>query len=403
MLGLPRRLLLMIFCGGIVLTLSVGLRSTFGLYMRPISEDMGWGREVFAFAIALQNITWGVSQPFLGALADKYGAGRVVGLGAVGYAAGLYFMSVATTPLAMSLSAGILMGVALSSTSFAVVLGAVGRAVPPEKRAGALGIVSALGSLGQFIMLPVGQGLITTAGWDVSLVGLAVLALIMVPLAVAVAGKPEGSGSAVAQQSLATALGVAGRHGGYWLLFWGFFVCGFHVMFIATHLPAYLVDRGMPSNAGAVALAVVGTANIAGSYLWLHWSGKVSKRLLLSSIYLTRAVAIAIFIAVPLSFASIVIFSAVMGFVWLATVPLTTSLVGQIFGVRYVSTLFGIVFLGHQIGAFIGTYFAGVIFDATGSYMVVWQISIGLGVLAALMHLPINERSVEPLAVPERA
>ena len=403
MMGLSRRLLVMIFCGGIVLTLSVGLRSTFGLYLRPISEGMGWGREVFALAIALQNITWGVSQPFVGALADKYGAGRVVGLGAVGYAVGLYAMSVATTPLAMSLSTGILLGLALSATSFAVVLGAVGRAVPPEQRANALGIVSALGSLGQFIMLPIGQGLISTTGWDFSLMGLAVIALIMVPLAVSVAGKPEGSGSAVAQQSLATAVGVAGRHGGYWLLFWGFFVCGFHVMFIATHLPAYLVDRGMPSNAGALALAVVGTGNILGSYLWIRWSGGVSKRLLLSGIYLTRAVAIAVFIMVPLSLASIVVFAAVMGFVWLATVPLTTALVGQIFGLRYVSTLFGIVFLGHQIGAFIGTYAAGVIFDATGSYLVVWQISIGLGVVAALMHLPINERSVESMPIPERA
>jgi len=403
MMALPRRVLLVLFCGGIVLTLSVGLRSTFGLYMRPISEGLGWGREVFAFAIALQNITWGVSQPFLGALADKYGAGRVVGFGAVGYAVGLYFMSVATTPLAMSLGAGILLGLALSATSFAVVLGAVGRAVPPEHRAGALGLVAALGSLGQFIMLPIGQGLISTTGWSFSLVGLAVLALIMVPLAVAVAGKPGGTGSLAAQQTLTHALGVAGRHGGYWLLFWGFFVCGFHVMFIATHLPAYLVDRGMPANAGAVALAVVGTANIAGSYLWLHWSGKHSKRLLLSSMYLTRAIAIALFIMVPLSYASVIVFSAVMGFVWLATVPLTTALVGQIFGVRYVSTLFGIVFLGHQIGAFIGTYFAGVIFDATGSYTVVWQISIGLGVLSALMHLPINESSVEPMPVPEQA
>jgi predicted MFS family arabinose efflux permease len=327
----------------------------------------------------------------------------VVGFGAVGYAVGLYFMSVATTPLAMSLGAGILLGLALSATSFAVVLGAVGRAVPPEHRAGALGLVAALGSLGQFIMLPIGQGLISTTGWSFSLVGLAVLALIMVPLAVAVAGKPGGTGSLAAQQTLTHALGVAGRHGGYWLLFWGFFVCGFHVMFIATHLPAYLVDRGMPANAGAVALAVVGTANIAGSYLWLHWSGKHSKRLLLSSMYLTRAIAIALFIMVPLSYASVIVFSAVMGFVWLATVPLTTALVGQIFGVRYVSTLFGIVFLGHQIGAFIGTYFAGVIFDATGSYTVVWQISIGLGVLSALMHLPINESSVEPMPVPEQA
>lgn len=401
MLNLPRRTLMILLFGGLILTLSLGIRSTFGLYMKPISDSLGWGRETFALALALQNIVWGISQPFVGAVADKYGTGRVVAAGGLAYAGGLYLMSMSATPLTMGLSAGLLMGVALSGTSFAPILGAISRVMPEEHRGSALGIASALGSAGQFAMLPIAQGLIGSMGWSLSLLAMCGFALLMVPMAASVAGRAAVEPTQAI--SLSRALGTAGRHSGYWLLFWAFFVCGFQVMFIASHLPAYIVDEGLPVSMGATALAVLGLFNIVGSYVWSMLGGRYSKRLTLSALYILRAIFIGLFMAVPLTSASLILFSAAIGFTWLATVPVTTALVAQMFGVRFLSTLFGIVFLGHQIGSFLGVWLGGRIYDATGSYNMIWMASIVLSIVAALMHLPINEQPVDMTTADEAA
>ena len=394
MLNLPRKTLLVLLCGGVILTLSVGVRSSFGLFLRPMSDALGWGRETFAFAIALQNMVWGLAQPVTGAMADRYGSGRVVLGGAIAYAAGLYLMSITASPIGLVLSAGVLMGFALSATSFAVVLGAVGRAAPEAHRSMALGIASSLGSMGQFVMLPIGQTLISSSGWAFALVGMGLISLVMVPLSAGVAGRPSQHVNAKAM-SMRGALKDALRHRGFILLFLGFFVCGFQVMFLATHLPAYIADNNLPAGMGATALATVGLFNIVGSYVWPMIAGRTSKSMTLAVLYLARAVVIGVFLMVPLSTASVLVFAAAIGFMWLATVPVTTALVGQIFGVRFVSTLFGIVFLGHQIGSFLGVWLGGYLYDTTGSYNVVWYLTIALGVVAALLHWPINETRVD--------
>jgi predicted MFS family arabinose efflux permease len=387
--------LVVLTAGGLLLTLSIGIRQSFGLFLQPMSVDLGWGREVFALAIAVQNLLWGATQPFVGALADRYGAGRVVAVGGACYALGLLLMSQTSGAAEFHFSAGLLVALGLSGTSFSTVFGVVSRVAPAERRSLALGIVGAGGSVGQFLMLPIGQRLIEAYEWRASFAIFAVVALAMILLAWALAGKPAAPAAAGPRQSFATALREACGHRGYLLLTAGFFVCGFHVTFIATHLPAYLSDRGVQPSDAATALALIGLFNIFGSLLSGAAGQRFSKKYVLSLIYAARAVAIAAFVTLPLSPWTAWIFAAVMGLLWLGTVPLTSGLVAQIFGPQYVSMLFGVVFFSHQVGAFLGAWLGGKLFDATGSYVVVWWIAVLLGVVAMLLHLPINER---PLA-----
>lgn len=350
-------------------------------------------------SLALQNLLFGLAQPIVGALADRHGAGRVVAGGTLLYAAGLIAASIAGSAIGLHLSFGLMVGMALSATTFVVVLGAVGRVVSAERRSMAFGIVTAGGSLGQFLVVPAGQLLIGELGWRMALVALAGLVAVMLALAVGVSGKPQAAGSQVGGdgQTLRQALSEAAAHRGFWLLNAGFFVCGFHVAFIATHFPAYLTDKGLGLAIGANALALVGLFNIFGSYLFGVWGGRWSKKGLLAALYAARGVVMIAFLAAPLTPASALVFAAAMGFLWLGTVPLTSGLVGQIFGMRYLSTLYGIVFLGHQLGSFCGAWIAGLMFDWTGSYDSIWVASVALGFIAALLHLPISERPVARL------
>ena len=383
---------MVLICGGVVLMMALGIRQSFGLFLQPMSSDMGWGRETFSFAIAIQNLVWGAAMPFAGAVADRIGAGRVIVAGGVLYAVGLLAMSAAATPVLFTLSAGVLVGLGLSGTGFGVVLALVARAYPPERRSLAVGIAGACGSFGQFAMLPAGQALISSFGWMTALATLAAAAFIMVPLGGALSGRNAAANEST--QSIGAALNEAARHGGFWLLTGSFLVCGFQTVFIMTHLPAYLVDRGLTVREGMGALATVGLFNIVGSFAAGALGARFSRKHLLAWVYAIRAVAIAIFITAPASAAGAYLFAAVMGFTWLGTVPLTNSLVGQIFGVKYLSTLFSITFLGHQLGGFAGAWAGGAVFDATGSYQVVWLGAIGMSVVASVMCLPIDERAI---------
>jgi MFS family permease len=371
---------------------ALGIRQSFGLFLRPMSMDLGWGREVFSFAIALQNLAWGLAMPFAGAIADRYGAGRVLVAGGVAYGLGLAGMAYAASPLALNLAAGLLIGLGLSCTGFGVVLAVVARACPPEKRSVAVGIAGAAGSFGQFAMLPGAQALISGFGWLNALLVLALAAFLMIPLGAALAGR--NAAAQESEQSIGAALAEAAGHRGFWLLTASFFVCGFQTMFLMTHLPAYLVDQGLAPAQGMTALAVIGLANIFGSYGAGALGARYSKRLILAGFYAMRAVAIAIFLAAPLSAAGAYLFGAVFGLTFLGTVPLTNSLVGQIFGLKYLSTLFSICFFGHQLGAFGGAWAGGAVFDLTGSYQPVWLSAIALSVVAAALCVPIDERAL---------
>lgn len=386
-----------LIAGALILALSLGIRHGFGLFLQPMSEDQGWGREEFALAIAIQNLVWGAAQPLTGMLADRIGAGKAIVGGAVLYGIGLLAMAYAATPLQLSLSAGLLIGLGLSGTSFAVVFGAVSRAVAPERRSLAMGIASAVGSFGQFAMVPGTLSLIAALGWSAALIALAALAVVMVPLATAFAGDGGRSAPAASELGVRDALAEACAHRGFWLLSFGFFVCGFQVVFIALHLPAYLFDRQLPLSVGTTVLALVGLFNVAGTYLAGLWGGRMSKPVLLASIYALRAVAIALFVLLPISTWSAYAFGIVIGLLWLSTVPLTNGTVLTLFGVRNMSMLAGIVFLFHQVGAFFGGWLGGSIYDATGSYDIVWAIAIGLSIVAALLNLPIKEVPVARL------
>ncbi|SHN00882.1 MFS transporter [Phytopseudomonas punonensis] len=379
----------------LILALSLGTRHGFGLFLSPMSADFGWGRGVFAFAIALQNLIWGIAQPFTGALADRFGAQRAIIVGGVLYAAGLVLMGLADSPLSLSLSAGLLIGIGLSGTSFSVILGVVGRAVPPEKRSMAMGIAAAAGSFGQFAMLPGTLGLIGWLGWSAALIALGMMVALIVPLAVMVKDRPQVSHGP--QQTLAEALREACSHSGFWLLALGFFVCGFQVVFIGVHLPAYLVDQHLPAIVGTTVLALVGLFNVFGTYIAGWLGGRRSKPRLLSALYLARGVVITLFITVPLSVWTAYAFGIAMGLLWLSTVPLTNGTVATMFGVRNLSMLGGIVFLFHQLGSFLGGWLGGYLYDHTGSYDLVWQISILLSVLAAALNWPVREQPVARL------
>lgn len=383
----------------LALCLIMGARQTFGLFLQPITSDLGWGRETFALSMAVQNLLWGLAQPFVGAVADRYGSGRVLALGTLGYAAGLYLMSVSTTATEFHWSAGVLVGVTLSATTFAVILGAVGRAVPPQRQSMALGLASAGGSFGQFAMIPTGQAFITAYGWSTALVLLAALSLLVVPLAALLTGRAEGgAGLAGGGQSLRQALAEARRHSGFLYLTTGFFVCGFQVVFIGVHFPAYLTDNEITPQRAALALGLIGFFNIIGSLGCGALGARYSKKSVLTVLYLARGVATLLFLVVPISDLSVLLYASVIGLLWLGTVPLTSGLVAQVFGPRYLTTLFGIVFFSHQLGAFLGVWLGGYLFDATGSYDIVWWLVVALSLAAALLHWPIDERALPRLA-----
>lgn len=387
----------MLLGSSLILALSLGVRHGFGLFLPPMSAEFGWGREVFAFAIALQNLIWGLAQPVTGALADRFGVARAVLVGGILYAIGLLLMASADTPLALSLSAGVLIGLGLSGTSFSVILGAVGRAVPVEKRSMAMGIAAAAGSFGQFAMLPGTLGLLEWLGWSSALLALGLLIVLIVPLAAMMCGDRQAPVPAGAQQSLGEALREAVGHSGFRLLALGFFVCGFQVVFIGVHLPAYLVDQHLPAQVGTTVLALVGLFNIVGTYT-AGWLGSCySKPRLLAALYLIRGVVISAFLLAPLSVWSAYAFGIAMGLLWLSTVPLTNGTVATMFGVRNLSMLGGIAFLFHQIGSFFGGWLGGWLYDRTGSYDLVWQIAIALSLMAAALNWPIREQPVARL------
>jgi len=386
----PRFVLL---AGSLIALVALGMRHSFGLFLNPITSGLpGVDRESFGFAIALQNLMWGVAQPFAGMIADRFGSARVIFAGGMLYAGGLLCASAASTSLGLVLGFGVLVGIGLSATSYAVVLGAVGRRFPPERRTSALGIASLGGSLGIFLSVPVTLSLIESLSWPIALVSLAFIAAIICVLAPVLSGRSVEPG---ADQSLKAALAEALSHRGFVLLVLGFFVCGFQLAFIGTHLPAYLLDRQLAPWLGGAALATIGATNIAGTFVCGVLGDFLSKKKILVVLYLARAAAVALFVMFPPSDISTLLFAAVMGFTWLGTVPLTTGIVAQIFGARYLATLVGIVFLMHQVGSFLGAWLGGLVFEHTGNYDIMWWSVVATGVLAALIHVPINER---PLA-----
>lgn len=379
-------------CGGLILFLCFGQRHSFGLYLRPMTMELGWGRETFSLALAVQNLVWGLAQPLTGMVADRHGSHRVLLLGAIAYALGVFLMAYSPDGLTFALSAGLLVGFGLSGTAFGIVYGTVGRAFPPEKRANALGLVGAIGGLGQFMMLPLNQVLLSNFGWAAALITLSAVCALMIPLAFGCVERVDSP--AGPSQSLGEALKEAFGHSGFWLLTIGFLTCGFQLAFIATHMPAYLADKGLTANVAVNALAIVALANVLGTYLCGFLGGRYAKKHLLSGVYLLRGLAILAFVALPISPGSAYLFAAFMGLLWLGTVPLTNGLIGQIFGLQYVSTLFGFVFLSHQVGSFLGVWLGGLLFDRTGSYAIVWVLSIGLSMLAAVVNYPIDDREI---------
>ena len=382
-----------LICGAMIVTLSMGIRHGFGLWLQPVTMDRGWSRETFALAIAIQNLSWGIAGPFAGALSDRFGAFRVLIVGALFYASGLIFMGLSTSTIGFMGSAGLLLGMAQSGTTYAVVYGVIGRNVTANKRSWAMGVTAAAGSFGQFLMVPVENGLINGVGWQNALFILGLAALVIVPLAF---GLKEPPAAAVKgpQQSMKAAVSEAFSHPSFLLLMAGYFVCGFQVVFIGVHMPSYLKDHGLTPDVASTALALIGLFNVVGTYAAGSLGERLPKRYILSSIYALRAMAITVFLNVPLTPWSVYIFAAVMGMLWLSTVPPTNALVAQIFGVKYLSMLGGIVFLSHQVGSFLGAWLGGRLYNMTGSYDVVWWIAVALGLFAALINLPVKEQAI---------
>jgi MFS family permease len=400
------RLTVMLVASSMILTVALGLRHSFGLFLQPMSMANGWGREVFGYAIAVQNLLWGLSQPFTGMLADRFGARPILIAGGLLYAAGVACMAHSSTPLALILSMGVLIGLGMSCTTFNIIFGALGRAYPVERRSKVLGICSAAGSLGQFLLLPLALVLITGVSWYWALLVFATLAALMAPAALGVGDKGYGAMPGLGNISLKGALSEAFRHKGFWLLGVGYFACGFQIVFIGTHFPAFLLDQGLSARDGTVALALIGLFNIFGTYTTGWLGARVPKRYILSAIYFARAVVIGLFVWLPLSAASVYAFAVALGLLWLSTVPPTNGIVAQVFGVRYLAMLSGFTFFSHQIGSFLGAWLGGKLYDATGSYDIVWYLSIALGIVAGVMNLPIDEREIRrpiPLVGPAKA
>jgi len=389
-----RQAWIMVLAGGIVMGLALGVRHVQGLFMVPVTMERGWSRETFGFAMAIQNLTWGIAQPITGMVADRFGSIKVIAGGLVFYAAGLFFMAQATTSSALIWSAGVCIGIALSGTSFGAVYGALSRLVEPERRSWALGLAGAIGGFGQFAMVPIAQGLIDTWGWRGALVSLSVVMAVLLPLVLPLKDQQRNGVADAVEMPMSDAIREAFSHPGFWLLNLGFLACGFQLAFIATHLPAYLLDKGLRPGDAVAALAIIALTNIFGTYCFGLLGARHRKKYLLAGIYLVRTLAMALFILLPLSTVSVYVFAAVMGFIWLGTVPLTNGLVSQVFGVRYITTLFGFVFLGHQLGSFLGVWLGGRVFDATKSYDLIWLAAMGLGLLAAALHLTIRDREI---------
>ena len=383
----------LLLCAGSILGLSVGVRQAMGLFLTPISLDLAIGRESYALGMGLMNLFWGLGAPVAGAIADRYGAGRVAAAGGILYAAGLLVMT-QTGSGTQLLVGGTLIGLGLSGSGFTVVLGTVGRLAPVEKRSQALGIASVGGSIGQFVSLPYTHAMIGGFGWVLALAMLAATALLIVPLAAGLTGRPAPEDN-TNEQSVGEAFKEACRVPSFWLLTSGFFVCGFHLAFVAVHMPAFLADKGFTPWLATAALTTVGFTNIIGSYCCGVLGGRYPRKFVLSVLYLARAMIFFLFIVTPISETTVLIFSAAIGLLWLGTVPLTSGLVGHIFGTRHMSMIFGIVFLGHQIGGFLGAWLAGAASDAFGSYDAMWWLSICLGLLSAALHWPIPERPVK--------
>jgi MFS family permease len=394
---------MVVACGCLIMCISFGIRAGFGLFLQPMSLEYGWGREVFSFSIALQNLMWGALGAIAGGFADRYGPGRIVAGGAICYILGLVGMAYIDTPLLMYTNAGLFLGGALGGTSFGIILAVIGRTVAPEKRSLAMGFATAAGSFGQFLLLPLTQFLISRLNWHVALLVLAGVAAFIVPLSLALVGGPAAVTAAKPQsigESLREALGEKGFH----LLFWGYFVCGFHIAMLTVHLPSFVTDAGLKPEHGMTALALIGLFNVIGTFGAGWLGGRLSKKYLLSTIYLIRAGLISMLVFWPLSPATLYVFACGIGLLWLGTVPLTNGLVQQIFGMRYAAMLSSIVFFGHQIGSFVGVWGAGYLYDTTGSYKLAFIGSIGLGVFAAIVNLPVNETPLtERKAIPATA
>jgi MFS family permease len=386
-----------VVCGCIIAMLSFGPRSAAGQFLNPMSFAYGWGRDVFSWALAIQNLLWGAFQPFAGAVADRYGAVRVLWTGTIAYAAGLILMAHASTSGLLDLSAGVLIGFALSSCSFTIVIGAFGKLLPEGWRSLAFGLGTAAGSFGQFLFSPLARMLIDTTGWQNALIAFGGMTLLILPLALALA-TPKGNVPAAAaarpQQSVTQALGEAFRHRSYMLLVLGFFTCGFQLAFITVHLPVYLTDRGLSAEVGAWTIGLIGLFNIVGSMLSGWLGSRMPKRYILSIIYFARAAAVVAFITLPPSIPAALVFGAVTGFLWLSTVPPTSGLVALMFGTRWLAMLFGFAFFSHQVGGFLGVLLGGYVFEHTHSYDPVWWLSVLFGVLSAVINLPIVEKPV---------
>ncbi len=397
-------MLQVLVCGAAIVTLSMGIRHGFGLWLQPITQAQGWTRENFAFAIAIQNLAWGCFGIFAGMVADRFGAFRVIVGGALLYAAGLAGMALSSSVLMFTLTAGILIGAAQAGTTYAVVYGIIGRQIDPAKRSWAMGVAAAAGSFGQFLMVPVEGLLISGLGWQQALIALSVMVLLIAPLAFGVR-EPGFSGASAPtrDQTIVQALREALRYPSFQLLMAGYFVCGFQVVFIGVHMPSYLRDHGLSPQVASYALALIGLFNVFGTYIAGTLGQRLARRKILAFIYIARSVAIAVFLIVPLSPLSVYIFSAVMGLLWLSTVPVTNASVAGIFGVAHLSMLSGFVFFSHQIGSFLGVWLGGLLYDRTGSYDIVWYISIALGVFAALVNLPVRESPIVRTPVPQGA
>jgi MFS family permease len=389
--------LVIIACGCAIGLLGFGPRSALGFFMQPMSREFAWGRDVFGLALAVQNLLWGLGQPFAGAIADRFGLVRVMFVGALLYAGGLLLMRYSATPLSLNLGAGVLIGFGLSGCSFNLVLSAFSKLLPAEKRGIALGAGTAAGSFGQFLFAPFGVAMIDNFGWQTALTVFSVLMLLIIPLSFALATPPATSAHVPAadQQTFKTALAEAFGHRSYVLLVIGFFTCGFQLAFITVHLPPFLVDRGIPAQTGGWVIAAIGLFNIIGS-LSVGWmQNRLPKRYILSTIYFTRAVATVLFISFPITPFSAIAFGAISGLTWLSTVPPTSALVALMFGTRWLATLYGFAFVSHQVGGFLGVLLGGIVFEKFGSYTPIWWLSILFGVLSALINLPIVEKPVD--------